>query len=66
MTGRGGRVQTIVSTPSIGAKLRDKALRVKDLRAMRSKGRANKLQARPALGTLGSDHRASGTAEEPL
>ena len=62
----GGRVRTIVSTPSTGAKLRAKALRVKAPRAMRSKGRANKLQARPALGTPGSDHRASGATKEPL
>jgi len=64
--GRAGRAQTIVSTPSTGAKLRAKALRVKAPRAMRSKGRANKLQARPALGTPGSDHRASGATKEPL
>ena len=64
--GRAGRVRTIVSTPSTGAKLRAKALRVKVPRAMRSKGRANKLQARPALGTPGSDRRASGVTKEPL
>jgi len=56
VTGRGGKVRTIVSTPSTGAKLRAKALRVnKAPRAMRSSGRANKLQARLALGTPGSD-----------
>jgi len=69
--GRAGRAQTIVSTPSTGAKLRAKAPRVKAPRvkaprAMRSKDRANKLQAKPALGTPGSDHRASGATKEPL
>ena len=55
----GGRVRTIVSTPSTGAKPRDKDLKVNKVptKAL-TMSKGNKLQVRQGLGTPGSDHRA--------